>query len=82
MNAPKRKYTLKIEIGGDTWEDVLHDLQFLSDHIPDHGPRCDSVCGGVSGGHMVEVIVDDTMTHERYHQLSNEYLKQVRKDRP
>lgn len=73
---PKRCYTLTIEIGADTWQDVVHDLLDLARHIPDHGPACSSVMGGPSGGHIVTVEHRPEQTHERYIEQLNAYLEQ------
>lgn len=55
-----------IRVSGDTPEDVGRELDELARHIPDHLPQCNSVGGGVSSGHIVEVIEDPTMTKEKY----------------
>lgn len=66
MNRPQRAYTLSIEIGADTWNDVVRDLRELAGHVEDHGPTCSSVSGSPSCGHVVTVTHRPDMTHDRY----------------
>jgi hypothetical protein len=66
MTPPRRRYTVIIRVSGDTPEDVGRELDELARHIPDHLPQCNSVGGGCSSGHIVEVIEDPTMTREKY----------------
>jgi len=72
---PHRAYELDIHIGGDTWKDVMHDLRHLSQHIEDHGEKCQSVMGGPSCGHAVTSIVRPEMTHEKYIADLDAYLQ-------
>lgn len=74
MDRPKRRYTLTIEIGADTWDDVIDDLRHTSQHIEDHGPSCQSVMGGSCGGHIVTVLQNPEMTHEKYMAELDAYL--------
>lgn len=71
---PHRAYTLSIEIGGDTWEDVMSDLRHIVSHLRDHGEKCSSVMGGPSCGHTIGVRIDPEMTHERYFEMLDTYL--------
>ena len=64
---PHRAFELNIAIGGDSWPDVLQQLQELAWHIRDHGPECNSVSGGVNSNHHVQIRVDESMTSDRYH---------------
>lgn len=63
---PRRAFVLEIEIGGDTWDDVMRNFHELAEHIPEHGPECSSVSGSPSCGHHVIVTHSPEMTHERY----------------
>lgn len=63
---PRRRYTLQIEIGADTWDAVIGDLHYLAGHIEQHGPACSGVMGGSDVGHTVTAIEDPQQTHERY----------------
>ena len=74
MDRPRRRYTLTIEIGADTWDDVIHDLRHTARHVEDHGPACQSVMGGPSGGHIVTVLHNPEMTHDRYMAELETYL--------
>ena len=76
---PKRRFTVTIEVGGDAWIDVARSLRELLPHIEDHGPKCDSVSGGVSSGHWVHVVEDQEMTPEKYHAALDAYLAEVRR---
>ncbi len=63
---PQRCYTLSIEIGGDTWDDVIGQLRHLAEHIEDHGPECKSVGGSPSSGHVLTITHRPEQTHEKY----------------
>ena len=81
VEGPKRCYELTIRIGSDDWEGVAQDLQWLAQHIPDHGPECDSCMGGGSHGHTVTVVHRPEMTHERYFAELETYLDATRPHR-
>lgn len=66
-STPRRKYTLELNIHGDTWKDVMNELDWITEHIHQHGEQCDSGGGGPDSGHTVMVIKDPQMTHEKYH---------------
>jgi hypothetical protein len=81
MNAPKRRFVLKIEIGADTWNNVLDDLHDIVCNLEDaDSPAVYKSCmGGVSVGHLVEVNEDPSMTQERYFQELETYLSALEK---
>lgn len=73
MSAPSRAFVLRVEIGGDSWPDVVAQLRNLErgalDLSPDRPPSQSgafSIGGGYSTGHVVEVAVDPEMTNARY----------------
>lgn len=66
MKAPRRKYELRVGISGDTWDDVIHELRRVADHIEEHGETCNLSSGGPTCGAWVTNAVDPEMTHERY----------------
>lgn len=78
MRHPRRRFTIRIMVTGDTWEDVAHSLRDLLPHVEEHGPACSSVSGGSSTGHIVEVTEDPEMTHEKYTQELETYLADLR----
>ena len=63
---PKRCYTLHLNVGGDTWEDVIRSLREATDHIEEHGKECRMASGGVSAGYSVVVENRPEMTSARY----------------
>lgn len=75
VEKPKRAFEVEIRVGGDTWEDVARHLRDLMIHIEDHGPRCSSVSGGPSVGSYVDIVERPEMTHERYHEELERYLR-------
>lgn len=77
--TPKRRFTVTIEAGGDTWQDIAMTLRDLLPHIEEHGPKCDSVGGGVSSGHWVHVVERPEMTPERYHEELDAFLAATRR---
>lgn len=72
---PKRKYTLRMSIGGDEWEDVFRALREAMEHVSEAGPNCRTVSGGVSAGYFVEVEHHPEMTREKYHEELDSYLE-------
>lgn len=74
MQPPKRAFELTIKIGGDTWEDVIHNVRDLLPHIEEHGQSCNSVSGSPSCGHIVDIQLHPEMTHERYHEELQAYI--------
>jgi len=66
MNDPCRKYELRVGISGDTWDDVIHELRRVADHIEGHGETCNLSSGGSTCGAWVMNMIDPDMTHERY----------------
>lgn len=76
MEKPKRAFELTIKIGGNTWEDVLRELSFLSVHLPEHGQDCDSVMGGCDSYHTVHVQETPGMTREKYFKELEAYRSQ------
>lgn len=77
---PHRRFVLKLEIGGDTWRDVLgelnHRLFTLETEQPKYGPDkgWNGASGGPGSGSSTEVMVDHEMTHERYFEQIQKYL--------
>lgn len=78
---PKRAFVLEINIGADKWDDVVHELRELADHIATHGPGCDSVAGGCTSGHWVHIHMDPTMTNERFNAELKAWLERTRNRR-
>ncbi len=75
MEKPKRKYELSLTISGDLWTDVVQQLRMLLPHIEDHGEQCDSVSGGYSGGHTVQLTVNPEQTHDKFAAELDAYLE-------
>lgn len=74
LETPKRRFELELHVSGDAWEDVTSTLRDLFPHIEEHGPCCDSVSGGPSRGHWVQVTERPEMTHEKYVSELDVYL--------
>lgn len=82
VERPRRRFELSIEIGGDTWGDVVVDLLDLARHIERHGPECKSVMGGPSCGHIVTIVERAEMTPERYREQLDAYLESLKSAKP
>jgi hypothetical protein len=67
-----------ISIGGDDWEAVVRDLDYLARHVAEHGAQCGSISGGYSGNHIVEVVEHPDMTHDRYFEELATHLAEER----
>jgi hypothetical protein len=71
---PRRRFTVEIEVSGDSWEHVQRGLQDLLPHIEDHGPQCSSVSGGYSSGHWIRVTENPEMTPQKYRAEVESYV--------
>jgi len=78
VKQPKRRVTLKIEIGGDTWADVSSALESIAHRIDTEGPITSSVSGGWSSGYTVIGIEDESQTGDKFREESAEYVKTLR----
>jgi hypothetical protein len=63
FDGPKRRFTIRIDAGGDTMEDAVRLARELARKIGDGGPV---ITGGYSSGGVAEVIERPEMDHERY----------------
>lgn len=72
MNQPIRAHSIIITAGADTHEGIIAELQQIILDLRRGGTN--SVSGSPSSNHIVTYIVDETMTHERYMDLTHEYL--------
>lgn len=72
---PKRAYTVDIHIGGDTWKDVMTDINHIAYEFEARGDEYQSVMGGSSSGHIVTVTHRPEMTHEKYVAELDVYLR-------
>ena len=78
MKPPKRRATLRIEIGGDTWADVSSALESIAYRIDSEGPITDLVSGGYSSGYYVIGIEDESQTGDKFRQQNHEYVQSLR----
>lgn len=79
MEKPERAYTINIKVSADDWEACIAELNFIVDHVIEHGEICSSVSGGYSTGHIVNIEHDPEMTHEKYFELSKQWMNETRK---
>ncbi len=77
MQKPKRCFELKIEIGGDEWAHVGHQLQWLANHLDDHGPACNSAMGSIDSYHLVAVEHRPEITPEIFQENLKKYVEQL-----
>lgn len=69
MSKPHRRFTVEINISGDTLEDVETALDEIArERIHDR------VLGGSTLGYFVRVHEDPAMTHDKYHAALDAYL--------
>lgn len=76
MSKPKRRFTIEIEIGGDTWDDAARGLRDIAQHVEEHGPACKMVSGSPSCGYSVVVVEEPNATHESYFAELERYLSE------
>lgn len=63
--APKRAYTLTLEIGADTREELIAALRHIEFTTARGSNSCTS--GGVGWGGWWDIAIQEEMTSERYH---------------
>lgn len=79
LEQPKRRYVMKLEIGADTFRDLLgrlNSIQFdLERAIEGELDRdYSAVSGGYDAGWVLGIKFDPTMDHDRYVEVLNAYL--------
>lgn len=79
QQAPKRCYVLQLNVGADTFEDLVRQLNCAVEILEESGPGCQSVMGGSYCGHSILVEHDPDMTHDRYFELLDAWLEQERR---
>jgi hypothetical protein len=78
---PRRCYELTINIGGDTWQDVLNQLGWVEQHIVEHGPKCKSISGTHMSYHQVDIEHNPRMTHQQFMIELHEFLEVTGKEK-
>lgn len=78
MDKPHRAYQLTISIGGDTWEDVMRELEHFHLELESHGAECGLVAGGSSSSGYIHIVHDPDMTHDRWCEALRVYVKASR----
>lgn len=61
----KRAYSIDIEAGGDTLDDLLAALEDIVSKL-EREATGESICGGVSFGYSFKLECDPTITREKY----------------
>lgn len=78
-DKPHRRYQLTLDIGADSYDELLYAIHAFADHMDMNYPALDhntnGASGGVSTGYSYEVKVDTDMTHERWYEELQAYLK-------
>jgi hypothetical protein len=76
---PKRRFEVRLDIGGDSWDDILEQVDFLGIHLAgENGPKCNSVMGGNSSSHVVVVVERPDVTPDKYRAALLEYRHQLK----
>lgn len=77
MSKPRRAFTLTLEIGADTRDELVHALHDLAHRIErDEVSR--GCWGSPSNGAVYELLVDESQTHDKYFEAINKYLEEKR----
>lgn len=66
MAKPHRAFEIELKVTGDTWKDVVYELNRIIDEVKEHGQDCKLVSGGYSSGGYVLINHDPNMTHDKY----------------
>lgn len=73
MTAPRRRYTVDIQIGADDLDEVLSVLRHLEGAVRSGSQHI--VSGGPTSGFTLQVVHDPAMTHDEYFRQVAEYLR-------
>ena len=84
-DGPKRRHVVTIRIGFDKLEDLPRVLANIERDFLLYPRQEPDLYGSVSGGpdwnHTITHEFDPTMTHERYHDENDRWLKKLRERR-
>lgn len=82
MKKPKRCFTLELELGADTRDDLIKDLRHLIFEIKfDKLSLGQHVYGGTSSGGIFHFGHNPGMTHERYFEENDKFLALLKEDK-
>ena len=76
FRGPRRQFEATIRVSADDLETMNRCLESALDYIAGGGRQ--SVMGGWSAGHIIQVTQDPSITHESWEQALNEYVKQLK----
>lgn len=80
MKKPRRAYKLTLELNADKLKDLLNSLEHIIFTIDVYDTR-NSVSGGYSSGYILDIDIDETITHDKYMEDVRQYLA-TKKDAP
>lgn len=72
---PRRRWTIELVSGGDTFEDASVLLLEMAEHLEEHGAQCDLVHGGARSGGFVRVTENPSMTPAKYVEALDAWLE-------
>lgn len=78
-SAPKRRFSVLIDAGGDTREELISLLRHCVDEIENGSTEL--VSGGCGAGGYFTVVEDAAMTPELYTERLKKYLEEKRLER-
>lgn len=73
---PKHPFELSLQIGGETWELVVHELYEMARHVEEHGPNCTSFGGGGGTAHTVTIEKRDISPADYRKELQDWFERQ------
>lgn len=77
MDVPVRRYSMTLNLGADSMEDLIRALDQLAFDFARHKELQQNyhmVSGGPDYGYSLDIAFDPEMTHERYVEAVNAYL--------
>lgn len=79
-NTPRRRYDMHLHLGADSMEDLCAALRDLATQLlmyrKDLKEDYHMVSGGPHDGYSVDILFDPDMSHEKYHDAINEWIKE------
>lgn len=76
VEAPKRAYSIEIEVGADTKQDLIGQIKEIIRRLEEGSIQ--GVTGGYSVGSHFKLTVDENMTHDKYFEQNERWLEKNR----
>jgi hypothetical protein len=74
LPKPRRRVEVRMEISGDSWEEINRALHSIRTDLIAEGSLRNMVSGGCGSGWWISVSENETITHESWRESLDAYL--------